>query len=151
MLTAYVTGSGRDLPRLNLLAQLPVLIGESIDFAESLFISGSGSGNLRVSSPPCPHRRFAGDRHHPWSFTSASIVTRSSHWSTLLGAPRLRGWTPPTWVDKTRRSYRTIEQIRWSVGRRMPSRLSQDDEVQRPRTVRCENCRSGAATQVQAT
>ena len=44
MLTAYVTGSYEIFGDSNLLSQLPGLIGEAIDFAESTaFISGSGS------------------------------------------------------------------------------------------------------------
>lgn len=44
MLTAYVTGSYEIFGDSNLLGQLPGLIGEAIDFAESTaFISGSGS------------------------------------------------------------------------------------------------------------
>lgn len=45
MLTAYVTGSYEIFQDSNLLNQLPGLIGEAIDFAESdAFVTGSGSG-----------------------------------------------------------------------------------------------------------
>ena len=44
MLTAYVTGSYEIFQDSNLLAQLPGLIGEAIDYAEgTAFVSGSGS------------------------------------------------------------------------------------------------------------
>jgi HK97 family phage major capsid protein len=45
MLTAYVTGSFEIFQDSNLLSQLPSLIGEAFDFAESdAFVVGSGSG-----------------------------------------------------------------------------------------------------------
>lgn len=85
MLTAYVTGSYEIFQDSNLLADLPGLIGEAIDFAEgTAFISGSGSdaplGIVTAISATAGSTVTATTRG---SFTSASYVDTKALWSAL--------------------------------------------------------------------
>ena len=107
MLTAYVTGSFEIFQDSNLLAQLPGLIGESIDFAESAaFISGSGSnapkGVITAVSGTAGSLVTVTTRG---AFTSASIADTIA----LVNAVATRYEDTATWVVN-KAIYRTIEQ-----------------------------------------
>lgn len=107
MLTAYVTGSFEIFQDSNLLAQLPGLIGESIDYAESAaFISGSGSnapkGVITAVSGTAGSLVTVTTRG---SFTSASIADTIA----LVNALAVRYEDTSTWV-LNKAIYRTIEQ-----------------------------------------
>ena len=106
-LTAYVTGSFEIFQDSNLLAQLPGLIGESIDYAESAaFISGSGSGApkgvITAVSGTAGSLVTVTTRG---SFTSASIADTIA----LVNALAVRYEDTATWV-LNKAIYRTIEQ-----------------------------------------
>ena len=106
-LTAYVTGSFEIFQDSNLLAQLPGLIGESIDYAESAaFISGSGSGApkgvITAVSGTAGSLVTVTTRG---SFTSASIADTIA----LANALAVRYEDTATWV-LNKAIYRTIEQ-----------------------------------------
>lgn len=106
-LTAYVTGSFEIFQDSNLLAQLPMLIGESIDYAESAaFISGSGSGApkgvITAVSGTAGSLVTVTTRG---SFTSASIADTIA----LVNALAVRYEDTSTWV-LNKAIYRTIEQ-----------------------------------------
>ena len=106
-LTAYVTGSFEIFQDSSLLAQLPGLIGESIDYAESAaFISGSGSGApkgvITAVSGTAGSLVTATTRG---SFTSASIADTIA----LVNALAVRYEDTSTWV-LNKAIYRTIEQ-----------------------------------------
>lgn len=106
-LTAYVTGSFEIFQDSNLLAQLPMLIGESIDYAESAaFISGSGSGApkgvITAVSGTAGSLVTVTTRG---SFTSASIADTIA----LVNALAVRYEDTATWV-LNKAIYRTIEQ-----------------------------------------
>ena len=106
-LTAYVTGSFEIFQDSNLLAQLPGLIGESIDYAESAaFISGSGSGApkgvITAVSGTAGSLVTVTTRG---SFTSASIADTIA----LVNAVATRYEDTATWVVN-KAIYRTIEQ-----------------------------------------
>lgn len=106
MLTAYVTASFEIFQDSNLQAQLPGLIAESIDFAESAaFISGSGSnapkGVITAVSGTAGSLVTATTRG---SFTSASIADTLA----LLNALPVRYEDSSTWV-MNKATYRTVE------------------------------------------
>ena len=106
-LTAYVTGSFEIFQDSNLLAQLPGLIGESIDYAESAaFISGSGSGAptgvITAVSGTAGSLVTVTTRG---SFTSASIADTIA----LVNALATRYEDSASWV-LNKATYRTIEQ-----------------------------------------
>ena len=106
-LTAYVTASYEIFQDSNLQAQLPGLIAESIDFAESAaFISGSGSGAptgvITAVSGTAGSLVTATTRG---SFTSASIADTLA----LLNALPVRYEDSSTWM-MNKATYRTIEQ-----------------------------------------
>jgi HK97 family phage major capsid protein len=107
MLTAYVTASFEIFQDSNLQAQLPGLIAESIDFAESAaFISGSGSsaptGVVTAVSGTAGSLVTCTTRA---TFTSASIVDTLA----LVNALPVRYEDSSTWV-LNKATYRTIEQ-----------------------------------------
>ena len=107
MLTAYVTGSFEIFQDSNLLAQLPGLIGESIDYAESAaFISGSGSnapkGVITAVSGTAGSLVTVTTRG---SFTAASIADTIA----LVNALATRYEDSASWV-LNKAIYRTIEQ-----------------------------------------
>ncbi len=106
-LTAYVTASFEIFQDSNLQAQLPGLIGESIDYAESAaFISGSGSGAptgvITAVSGTAGSLVTATTRG---SFTSASIADTLA----LLNALPVRYEDSSTWM-MNKATYRTVEQ-----------------------------------------
>lgn len=106
-LTAYVTGSFEIFQDSNLLAQLPMLIGESIDYAESAaFISGSGSGApkgvITAVSGTAGSLVTVTTRG---SFTSASIADTIA----LVNALAVRYEDTATWA-LNKAIYRVIEQ-----------------------------------------
>lgn len=106
-LTAYVTGSYEIFQDSNLLADLPGLIGEALDFAEqTAFISGSGSdapkGIITAISATVASTITATTRG---SFTSASLVDTLA----LLNALPTRFEDSSTWV-MNKATYRTIAQ-----------------------------------------
>ena len=106
-LTAYVTGSFEIFQDSSLLAQLPGLIGESIDYAESAaFISGSGSGAptgvITAVSGTAGSLVTVTTRG---SFTSASIADTIA----LVNALATRYEDTSSWV-LNKATYRTIEQ-----------------------------------------
>ncbi len=107
MLTAYVTGSYEIFQDSNLLNQLPGLIGEAIDYAESAaFISGSGSdapkGVITAVSGTSASLVTATTRG---TFSSASIADTLA----LVNALPVRYEDTSTWV-LNKATYRTIEQ-----------------------------------------
>ena len=107
MLTAYVTGSYEIFQDSNLLNQLPGLIGEAIDYAESAaFISGSGSdapkGVITAVSGTSGSLVTATTRG---TFSSASIADTLA----LVNALPVRYEDTSTWV-LNKATYRTIEQ-----------------------------------------
>ncbi len=107
MLTAYVTASFEIFQDSNLQAQLPGLIAESIDFAESAaFISGSGS-----SAPKGVITAVSGTAGSLVTFTTRGSFTAASAADTLavLGALPVRYEDSSTWV-MNKATYRTIEQ-----------------------------------------
>ena len=96
MLTAYVTGSYEIFQDSNLLADLPDLIGEAIDYAEgTAFISGSGSdapkGIVTAISATAGSTVTATTRG---AFTSASYVDTKALWAALP----VRFENSSTWV-----------------------------------------------------
>ena len=106
-LTAYVTASFEIFQDSNLQAQLPGLIAESIDYAESAaFISGSGSGApkgvITAVSGTAGSLVTATTRG---TFSSASIADTLA----LLNALPVRYEDSSTWV-MNKATYRTIEQ-----------------------------------------
>ena len=106
-LTAYVTGSFEIFQDSNLLAQLPMLIGESIDYAESAaFISGSGSG-----APKGVITAVSGTAGSLVTVTTRGSFTSSSIVDTLalVNALAVRYEDSATWV-LNKAIYRTIEQ-----------------------------------------
>ena len=106
-LTAYVTGSFEIFQDSNLLAQLPGLIGESIDYAESAaFISGSGSG-----APKGVITAVSGTAGSLVTVTTRGSFTSSSIVDTLalVNALAVRYEDSATWV-LNKATYRTIEQ-----------------------------------------
>ena len=107
MLTAYVTASFEIFQDSNLQAQLPGLIAESIDYAESAaFVSGSGSnapkGVITAVSGTAGSLVTCTTRG---SFTSASIVDTLA----LVNALPVRYEDSSTWVPN-KATYRTTEQ-----------------------------------------
>ena len=107
MLTAYVTGSFEIFQDSNLQAQLPGLIAESIDFAESAaFISGSGS-----SAPTGVITAVSGTAGSLVTATTRATFTSASIADTLavVGALPTRYEDSSTWV-MNKATYRTIEQ-----------------------------------------
>jgi HK97 family phage major capsid protein len=105
-LTAYVTASFEIFQDSNLQAQLPGLIAESIDFAESAaFVSGSGSGApkgvITAVSGTAGSLVTATTRG---SFTSASIADTLA----LLNALPVRYEDSSTWM-MNKATYRTVE------------------------------------------
>jgi len=106
-LTAYVTGSFEIFADSNLLAQLPGLIGESIDYAESAaFISGSGSG-----APKGVITAVSGTAGSLVTVTTRGAFTSASIADTiaLVNALAVRYEDSATWVVN-KAVYRTIEQ-----------------------------------------
>ncbi len=106
-LTAYVTGSFEIFQDSNLLAQLPGLIGESIDYAESAaFISGSGSG-----APKGVITAVSGTAGSLVTVTTRGAFTSASIADTiaLVNALAVRYEDSATWVVN-KAVYRTIEQ-----------------------------------------
>jgi HK97 family phage major capsid protein len=107
MLTAYVTASFEIFQDSNLQAQLPGLIAESIDFAESAaFISGSGS-----NAPKGVITAVSGTAGSLVTFTTRGSFTSASAADTLavLAALPVRYEDTSTWV-MNKSTYRTIEQ-----------------------------------------
>jgi len=107
MLTAYVTASFEIFQDSNLQAQLPGLIAESIDFAESAaFVVGSGSsaptGVITAVSGTAGSLVTATTRG---TFSSASIADTLA----LVNALPVRYEDSSTWV-MNKGTYRTIEQ-----------------------------------------
>ncbi|MCB1471264.1 MAG: phage major capsid protein, partial [Rhizobiaceae bacterium] len=106
-LTAYVTGSFEIFQDSSLLAQLPGLIGESIDYAESAaFISGSGSG-----APTGVITAVSGTAGSLVTVTTRGAFTSASIADTiaLVNALAVRYEDTSTWV-LNKAIYRTIEQ-----------------------------------------
>lgn len=106
-LTAYVTASYEIFQDSDLQSQLPGLIAESIDYAESAaFVSGSGSGApkgvITAVSGTAGSLVTATTRG---TFTSASIADTLA----LLNALPVRYEDSSTWV-MNKATYRTIEQ-----------------------------------------
>jgi HK97 family phage major capsid protein len=107
MLTAYVTASFEIFQDSNLQAQLPGLIAESIDFAESAaFVTGSGSnapkGVITAVSGTAGSLVTCTTRG---TFSSASIADTLA----LVNALPVRYEDSSTWV-MNKATYRTIEQ-----------------------------------------
>jgi len=107
MLTAYVTASFEIFQDSNLQAQLPGLIAESIDYAESAaFISGSGSnapkGVITAVSGTAGSLVTCTTRG---TFSSASIADTLA----LVNALPVRYEDSSTWV-MNKATYRTVEQ-----------------------------------------
>ena len=106
-LTAYVTASFEIFQDSNLQAQIPGLIGEAVDYAESAaFVSGSGSGApkgvITAVSGTAGSLVTATTRG---SFTSASMADTLA----LLNALPVRYEDSSTWM-MNKATYRTIEQ-----------------------------------------
>lgn len=108
MLTAYVTGSFEIFQDSNLLSQLPALIGEAFEFAESdAFVTGSGSnapkGIVTAISATAGSTVTATTRG---SFTTASAVDVFA----LLNAVPSRFEDSATWVAN-KATFNTIKQM----------------------------------------